>query len=402
MDKMYKTYLFVLFIIFSSFLGKAQNNYEFYKTPNQYPQEFNKISSEYLKWYNINKGVVEYEFSSIDNNVLCVIKNNPNIQDINLLVDILSKFCKNDLEKARAYYIWIVNSITYDVKIRDNFSTSIINSENRDDDALFCFKNRKGACVEISSIFYMMCKKGNVRAFTIGGFVKQGVLSENGYDEIGHAWSAFKYENNYFFLDATFGLQTKIKNELYKNTHFIINSEMYKYLYSPHDIYTKLSYSFDGSVYSNEKDWRLFSKEYLNVNRLNDKDWVEFNNILLLSNDVFKIKNHTEWLKFPVFGYEYYKISNIQKAEVFTNTIDENVTCSVSSFSLKKEKEYNKLSTKDRASYNNSAEEYLSYWVSYYKDKADNNKSNPELYQNYLKLSKKYEYDFTYFKLFKK
>lgn len=396
--------IIILLFILINFVAKAQNNSFFYKTPDAFPKEFSQVSYEYMAWYNDNTEVMSYNFSTVDNMVYLVMKSNPNIQDLNLLTSLLSKSCKNDLEKARAYYIWIINSMVYDVSIRDSYTSAMRSDDNREAEAIFCFKNRKGACVEMSSIFYTMCKKSGVRAFTIGGFVKEVNASNDGYQEVGHAWNTFKYGDKYFFLDATFGLQTKYKSDVFKNAHFIINSNLYKYLYTPHDIYANLSYKFDGSIYSTEKDWRLFSKEYKNTNRINDADWIEFNKVLMLVDTDYKMK-HSDWLTFPVFGYENYNLSTIKKwaANYKTETVEVVLgVCSVDTFTLLKEKEYKKLKSLDRMVYNKKAEEYLPYWINYNKLMADKNKSNPELFQAYTKEAKKFEYDFTYYKIFKK
>ncbi len=391
-----KNYIFIFLFVIINFVGKAQ----FYKTPEAFPKEFTQVSTDYLNWYNNNTDIISYDFTSTDNIVSSIIKSNPNIQDLDLLVNLLSNPCKNDLEKVRAFYIWIINSMVYDVTIRDSFTSAMRSTDNREDEALYCFKKRKGACVEISSIFYTMCKKSGVRVFTIGGFVK----SDDGYNESGHAWNIFKYGDKYFFLDATFGLQTKYKNEILKNTHFVINSNLYKYLYTPHDIYGNLSYKFDSSIYSTEKDWRLFSKEYKNENRIHDADWIEFNKVLVMVDTEYKMK-HSEWLVFPVFGYENYNLITIKKWAANDKPNKQEISigaCSVKTFVLLKEKEYKKLNSLDRIVYNKNAEEYLPYWINYNKMMANKNKSNSELFQAYTKEVKKFEYDFTYYKIFKK
>jgi hypothetical protein len=267
--------------------------------------------------------------------------------------------------------------------------------ENREAEAIYCFKNRKGACVEIASVFYYMCKKSGVRAFTIGGTVK----CETGTS--GHAWNAFKYNGKYFFLDATYGLQTKYKYDIYKKSNFIINPEFYKYLYSANDIYANLNYVLYNNSYSNEKDWRLFSKEYEYQYRTKDADWIEFNNVLLMVDKVFKIKNEAEWLKFPVFGYDQFTDVNMKKY-ASVKQVNNSSSCSVDSFTLLKEKQYKKLNTADRKVYNKSAEEYLPFMIAQYKTKMEDNKSNPTLYNEYKSMVNKLEYDYTYYKLFKK
>ncbi len=390
---MKKIILFLLFIL--NFYVTFSQTSEFYKTPQQFPTEFQKISAEYVQWNEQNSEVTNYNFSAIDNSVLMIIKNNPNIQDLDVLVKLLTKDSKNDLEKVRAFYIWLVNSMNYNVQIRENYTLLMRQDDNREAEAIYCFKNRKGACVEIASIFYYMCKKSGVRAFTIGGIVK----SQSG--TTGHAWNAFKYNEKYYFLDATYGLQTKYKYDVYKNVNFIINSEFYKYLYMSLDIYANLNYSLSGTIYNTEKDWVLSSKEYEYSLRIKDSDWTEFNNILLLVDKVFKVKNENDWLNFPVFGYEHFSEVKMKKITLVKEVSNTPNTCLVASFKFLKEKEYKKLCKEDKEAYNSSAEVYMPYWIAQYKTKVNENKSNPDLYNEYKSKLNRLEYDFTYYKLFK-
>lgn len=391
-----KNLISVIFLILS-FQLNAQTGC--YKTPEQYPNEFSKLSYEYLQWDNANASVTLYNYSEIDSYVLSIIKTTKT-QDMGYLVSILTKTSSNDLEKVRSIYIWLVNSMKYSVSIRDSFPTSVRSSESRDDDALFCFNKRKGACVEISSIFYLMCKKANIRAFLIGGFVKSYNTSKNEYEYAGHAWNAFKYNNTYYFLDATFGLQTKQNNDVMKNVNFVINSELYKYLYTPFDIYCSLSYKYENMVYTQEKDWVLKSLEYETSARLKNSDWEEFTTLRIMVEKTYFIKE-VDWIKFPLFGYENYNLYIIKKWAAKYKIPTQVEKCPIDTFYLLKEKEYKKLKTNDRIAYNKAAEQYYPYWINYYKIMVDNNKHSQQ-YDLYFKEMKNLEYQFAYYKIFKK
>jgi len=367
---MKKLTLILSFIITTT--GFAQTG-DFFRIPKDFSQEFDKVSKESSAWYSNNKSVIDYDFNRVDNNTILVLKNYPSIQDFDLLVQLLSKNCVNDLEKARAYYFWITHSIVYNNKIREEFSTIIKSSDSKEDDMIYCFKKRQGVCLEISAMFYYMCKKGNVKAFTVGGFVKTPKSSIE-YNEGGHAWNVFKYNNSYYFLDATFGLQTKVNNKSYKNFNFNINPEIYKYTYTPLDMYGSLSYKYDNHVYTSEKEWIISHLEYEKDKRLEDINNRDFQNCLLIVNKNYNIQSHSVWLSFPLFEYKYF---NIEVKEV-NNTVEKNEP---HSFDLITKKEYKKLNGSSKVKYDTEAKTYYTHWISYYKDLKEDVKSNPVKYK---------------------
>src|SRR6478735_3129772 len=111
----------ILFIIFSFNMYSE----DFYKTSKEYPEFFNEIKKEGNIYYSNNIDVIDYDFKNIDVHVFNVMKNYPNIKDMKNLSFLLSKPCKNDLEKVRSFYIWLIYNIRYDITIRTEYNKFI-------------------------------------------------------------------------------------------------------------------------------------------------------------------------------------------------------------------------------------------------------------------------------------
>ena len=295
--------IYILFCLLSV-IAKSQTITEFYNKPEKFPNEFRKLSTDYLEAYNSNLLISTYDYSTVDNNTYNIINNYKNIDDINILIGLLTKNCKNDLEKTRAFYIWIINSIVYDLSVRNEYSSILV----IDEIAEFTFKKRRAACLEISAIFVLMCKNSGIVAFTLGGYALYDINKT-----ALHAWSSFKYNNNIYFVDATYGLQTLQKNDLSKNLFFNINRGLYKNYYYTTDIYTKLSTVYNGKLsHVVDTRWGISAKEYSSINILHDYKYKNLMEQVLIS-DTLNSKNPNDIKYFPYFEYESYNILIIKK-----------------------------------------------------------------------------------------
>lgn len=398
--------IITIILLLITIISNAENN-QYYKNVDDKKDEFIDLSHNYLEWYENNKSVVDYNFSKIDNHVLTLIKTNPNIKNIDILEKELSKICLNDLEKVRSYYIWLVYSMKYDISIRNEYTSDIIVSDTEEDDALYAFKNRRGACSEISVIFYILCKKGGVRAFALSGFVKDDIKSDGTYSTWGHSWNVFKYNNKYYYLDATFGLQTKNKIEITKKDNFIINPFLYKTKYNPYEVYSELRYAYGKYTYDQEKRWSIDNKTYLsNSGRVLDSNWIELNKVVefVIDNHYIRVESKNDfktWLNKSVFWYTDFEINNIKKyASLYKNIEIKNNISTPLQLNILKEKEYKKLNKSSQIEYNQLAEVYFNYWIQIYKNEIKNS-SSADIVNN-TKILKKYEWEYTYFKIFKK
>jgi transglutaminase/protease-like cytokinesis protein 3 len=117
------------------------------------------------------------------------------------LIEYFNEIAKTDLEKTRAIYVWITNNIRYD----DN----AYNTDNYNDgSAEVVLNTKKAVCAGYAELFTFFCKKMNLEAKTISGYVKG--YSYNIGDsfegkESNHAWNMVKIDGEWRMFDATWG-----------------------------------------------------------------------------------------------------------------------------------------------------------------------------------------------------
>src|SRR5665648_817663 len=76
----------------------------------------------------------------------------------------LTKDLKNDIEKARAFYIWISHNINYDLENKGTTKRFKSKAEVIDD----VLKNRKGICQQYLSLIHVFCQKSGLKSFKQG------------------------------------------------------------------------------------------------------------------------------------------------------------------------------------------------------------------------------------------
>ncbi|KAG8445539.1 hypothetical protein GDO86_010347, partial [Hymenochirus boettgeri] len=135
-------------------------------------------------------------FEKLDNYARKVAK--PNTVD--QLVNSLLKITRTDLEKVRAFWIWICHNIEYDLESLENKSK------------WFCDPNQtlltgKGACEGYAGLFDKMCSLAGIKCFKIGGYSKGFgyTLGQTFSGDSNHAWNAVYLNKRWHLLDTTWG-----------------------------------------------------------------------------------------------------------------------------------------------------------------------------------------------------
>ncbi|MCX8058724.1 MAG: hypothetical protein N3A58_04870 [Spirochaetes bacterium] len=175
-------------------------------------------------------------FSSIDN----YARNVPSqySSDIEILTKYLVATSKNDLEKARALWIWITDNISYDVYgLYPGFVSNY--------DADSTFQNRKGVCSGYASLFKKMCDIANIKCEIIKGFAKDYKYdpSNTGIPKNNHVWNAININNKWYLIDATWGAGYtdgfSFKKE-YEEFYFCPDPDKLLYTHFPEDPFWQL------------------------------------------------------------------------------------------------------------------------------------------------------------------
>lgn len=116
------------------------------------------------------------------------------------LAEHLNKNAETDLEKVRAYFVWITHNVNYDTKIF--FS----NSPNPKTKAIDALKTRKGVCQGYSELFKELCEYSNIQCFLISGYSKgYGFDAKRKLTNSDHAWNVVFIDEKWQLIDATWG-----------------------------------------------------------------------------------------------------------------------------------------------------------------------------------------------------
>ncbi|MBK7869220.1 MAG: hypothetical protein IPJ74_00360 [Saprospiraceae bacterium] len=120
---------------------------------------------------------------------------------INKLATYLTATSRNDIEKARAIYVWITHDITYN-------DTILVNGwlgtpENwKQQQAENVLKNRRAVCEGFANLYKALCNAAGLKVEFITGIVKN---DNNVIADAGHAWNAVQVEGKWYLSDPTWG-----------------------------------------------------------------------------------------------------------------------------------------------------------------------------------------------------
>lgn len=159
------------------------------------------------------------DFSKIDQ---FAFDYNPHTKDLTELTNGLTASFETKTEKARAIYSWIADNIKYDCKkykniikkkgkketIRCHSQTEKeeIQAKIKADQLKTTIKKKKGVCEDYSLLFQEMCQIAGIEATFIVGHSRTNPKRVGKLPKIySHAWNAIKINDEWFFVDPTFG-----------------------------------------------------------------------------------------------------------------------------------------------------------------------------------------------------
>lgn len=146
----------------------------------------------------LSVNVIAQDFTNIDTRS----KKAPSsaTKSIEKLADFLNEGTNNDLEKIRAYYIWLTHNISYDTK---TFFSGNPNPKTKAIDAL---QRRTAICQGYSELFKELCLYSNIQCMLVSGYSKgYGFNPKQKLSKSDHAWNIVFIENKWQHIDATWG-----------------------------------------------------------------------------------------------------------------------------------------------------------------------------------------------------
>jgi transglutaminase/protease-like cytokinesis protein 3 len=100
---------------------------------------------------------------------------------------------KNEQEKIRAFYFWIVRNITYKDKRELLFDEDLLfyMGSNNCSSPVCVLARKQAVCEGFSNLFQYFCSQSGFEAYSVGGYI-----SKNGafQDRATHSWNAVRVE----------------------------------------------------------------------------------------------------------------------------------------------------------------------------------------------------------------
>jgi transglutaminase/protease-like cytokinesis protein 3 len=147
------------------------------------------------------------------------------------LAEYLKKPAKNDLEKARAIFIWITDNIAYDMEG--------YRSGNRGDlSPNGVLKSRLSVCAGYAGLFKQLGDLIGLNVATISGYSKgAGYYIGKKFNKVDHAWNAVEIDKKWYLLDATWAAGRGLKNgkweKAFNDYYFLTPPEEFIYTHLP-------------------------------------------------------------------------------------------------------------------------------------------------------------------------
>ena len=142
--------------------------------------------------------------------------------------NVVSNKFTDKIDKARAIYYWIANSISYDIKPNRNNKL-----KNTPADVLL---TRKATGIGFANLFQDMCSSADIRCLTVDGFVKYNTQQIGEKDEeINHSWAVIQLGQSpeeWYYVDPAFGsgyLNADMKEftKAYTDAYFFTEKESF-------------------------------------------------------------------------------------------------------------------------------------------------------------------------------
>ena len=196
-----------------------------------------RAKEEEGKSYQREKELLGIDFSSVDERgINCPASETKSCEK---LAKYLIKECADDLQKARSFWIWITENISYYNADKEEEEGKETKDSSKGEEAKEGMKTeerkqqrstaeevlewRKGKCAGYAALFKKLCDIANVESLNIGGWIKNHDLKPQGIEaeelcqhKNSHCWNAIKYKEKWLLIDCTWGAGYAKDNKFHK------------------------------------------------------------------------------------------------------------------------------------------------------------------------------------------
>ncbi len=133
----------------------------------------------------------------------------PTTGDIGEIAQTLSENARDDVEKVRAIFQFVIHHIEYDHAATEK-GIRRINRTNRD-----ILSRRKAICWGYAQLMTEMCQHIGIPAYTVSGYCHTLPDPSSNFSKPGHAWNAIGIDGEFFLIDATWASNRPTQAEEY-------------------------------------------------------------------------------------------------------------------------------------------------------------------------------------------
>jgi transglutaminase/protease-like cytokinesis protein 3 len=175
----------------------------------------------------------QYSLNKVDS---IVISKKYKATDVKELSKEIAFDFKSDSNKIRAFYIYVVKNIKYDITLANRvwYPKS---KEEMDSITLYevnnCIKNKKGICWDYSALFQKLCFYQGIEVEQIGGTLRDSeIMPENRH--VNHGWNSLIINGKRKFIDCTFDPPNEYVKFRY-DKFYLVNPEEFIFRCLPED-----------------------------------------------------------------------------------------------------------------------------------------------------------------------
>jgi len=129
-------------------------------------------------------------------------------------------------EELRAFYIWIINNIRYYQKEELMYDPAyLFYMGSKNCSTPNCVLSQKYAvCEGYTNLLQALCKLSGLESYVVSGYVRINGIK---YDRATHAWNVVKVENEWRFIDATWGSANHKLKTYDAQDYFFVEAERF-------------------------------------------------------------------------------------------------------------------------------------------------------------------------------
>jgi transglutaminase/protease-like cytokinesis protein 3 len=162
-----------------------------------------------------------YDFTEIDKKSAALPGH---INSLDALASRVNSISRNEIEKARAIFVWMQNNIRYDEQTLKNFESGdtelLYRRDSLDDIVNKVFVKRKGVCGEMSYFYNAVAEKAGLKSVSVWGWYLE--YTKKIYADLpNHRWNAVRAEGKWHLLDCAAKVSFLPPEEMIK-THYPI------------------------------------------------------------------------------------------------------------------------------------------------------------------------------------